>query len=130
MAAPIPVTTTLYDSHDFVVVKITIPTGGDVDLTAARVLNLSNYTTDRAPTRLSISKVLARLSGFTAILLQDATTDVHMLSITDGMNEDYADFPILMTGAAGTTGDLLLATSGISTTDHGHIILVCKKKMS
>ncbi len=127
MVAPIPVTTTLLDSMDFVIIRVTIPTGGDADLAATRILNLATYTTDKVPSRLKICGVQARLAGFTAVLLQDATTDVHLLSLTDGMDECYEDCPIGMTGAAGTTGDLLLTTVGIGTTDHGHIILRCKK---
>ncbi len=132
MAAPILVVTTIYDSRDFIVIKVVIPTGGNLDVVASRILNLTTFTTDRTPTSLKIVGVAARLANCTAILYQDATVDVHLLSITDGMNASCEDFPIPLTAAAGTTGDLLLSTHGIGllgvgAVAHGHITIRCRK---
>jgi hypothetical protein len=123
MAAPTPVLSTILESRDYIIVKCTIPTGGDADISASRVITLSAFTTSRAATAWKIKRVECCLVGFSVILLQDATTDVHLLSLNDRMDISFDKIPFPMASAAGTTGNINFTTVGIGTTDHGHFIL-------
>lgn len=127
MAAPTPVLTTLVDSYDDIMVKCIIPTGGDADISASTLIDISTFTTGRTVTSCKIKKIHSSLVGFSIKILEDADTDVHLLSIAEYINESDLGYPIPMTGATGSTGDIKFTTVGIGTADHGHFIIHCIK---
>lgn len=123
MVAPTPVITTLVDSYNDIIIKITIPTGGDADLSASKVLDISTYTTGRTSTQGILKKIHSSLVGFSAILLEDANTDSHLISIPEYVFESDDHPWIPMARPTGATGDLNLTTIGIGAADHGTIII-------
>ncbi len=127
MVAPTPVLTTLVDDYNNIIVKVVIPTGGDADITATTVIDISTFTTGRTVTECSIHKIHSGLMGFSAILWEDADTDVQLMSIPDYVSESDSGPSVPMTGATGTTGDIKFTTIGIGTNDHGHFIIHCLK---
>ena len=78
----------------------------------------------------SIRRVVANLSGFSARLLFDATTDVYAWQIpsdfpTDNHFQAIANIPNPL--ASGNTGDVVITTSGLGTGDSGTIVLYVEK---
>lgn len=84
-----------------------------------------------SPSEVSLQKVHASLSGFTALLEWDATTDVPFFQLPDGseVNADFCGFGGLQNNAGtGVTGDITITTTGLdAATDHGHITLWVRK---
>lgn len=127
MAAPTPVLQTLVDDYDNIIVKCTIPTGGDAEITAATLIDISTFTGGRTVTSCKIKQIHAALVGFSVKILEDADTDVHLLSISEYINESDPLPLVPMTGATGSTGDIKFTTIGVGTSDHGHFIIHCVK---
>ncbi len=125
MVAPTPVIRTLIDSYEDIIVEVTIPLGGDADITATTIVDISAFTTGRTSTEAVIIDVHASLIGLSIMLWEDASADVHLLSVSNDHGEAYP--AIGMTGAAGTTGDVKFTTVGVSATSHGSFILHMKK---
>lgn len=129
MAAPTPVIRTLYDTYDDIIVKVTIPTGGNADITATTCIDISTMTGGRTVSECEIHCTHGQLSGFSVILWEDADTDVHLLSMADFIQQGGRTFPIPMTHATGWTGDIKFTTVGLSSTSsHGSFIVCAKKK--
>lgn len=132
MAAPTVSLSTISDSKQTVTRKITIPTGGDADLTTTLVVDISAFTTGATGTECSIKRIDWSLDGFSADLLFDADTDVVAVTLAAGTG--HMDFSNIGPNAglpnnsgAGKTGDILLATHGIGTGDAGFILLTVTK---
>ncbi len=108
------------------VLKVTIIGDGSGEETAT----LLNATTGDCGTAPSLKRVVASLTGFSAKLLWDATTDVmvQQLVAEQPIDLDYC-FPggLKNNGGTGVTGDILITTAGLGAGDSGHIYLEIKK---
>jgi hypothetical protein len=87
-----------------------------------------------AGTKLVIDKIEGVLSGFTARLLFDATTDLEIAAMPDATLFEYCwkkfgGFPSGKAGA-GSTGDVLLTTSGLGNGDRGTFTIHARKKVN
>jgi len=129
MAAPTLELQTLQQDANQVVVKIDIPTGGDADVSAVLVCDISGYTVGATPSSVVIEEVISSLSGFNALLLWDADADTKAMYLAEGSaNLNFKSIGGITSDAgAGATGDIRLSTSGIGATDAGTIILKLKK---
>jgi hypothetical protein len=100
-----------------------------IDGAADGTAQLLNVATGDFGTKPSLMAVKGSLNGFNAVLLWDATTDVPIISL-EGDKSFHHDFSqyggIVDNGGAGRTGDILITTTGIATTDSGFIILDVK----
>lgn len=124
-------TTTLIDGSRVLIVKIDIQ--GDATGEESNTIVVDASTFGPAFTRSSLMSINSSLSGFSAELSWDATTNVVLTSCPEGHNtSDFTHFGGINNNAgAGKTGDILITTSGLATgaTDHGSIILHIKKKV-
>ncbi len=138
MAAPTPVQRTVFETERLICRKITIPTGGDTDLTTTNILDISTFTAGTTGTSVALMKVMWSLNGFSATILDDASTDVDMITLAPGTGMlDFTQFSDngigVSTAASGSTGDLFLATNGLAATDDddddsaGFILLLARK---
>lgn len=131
MPAPTVTQRTISDSYETVTKTIHIATGGDTDLTTTLIVDISAFTTGRTGTECSIRRIDWSLSGFSATLLFDATTDVPACVLAEGTG--HMDFSNLIAGGlsnnsgTGKTGDILLATSGVGSADTGFITITVNK---
>lgn len=129
MVAPTIETTTLVDDPKTVAVSVVIPTGGDADVSATAIIDVSALTP--AATQLKINKVQYSLEGFTALLAFDATTDSKAMLLAGSGCIDLSNIgsPGLDDPqASGYTGDLMLSTNGLGATNEGGMVVVeCEK---
>ena len=99
------------------------------ELSDSIVVDVSDLT--GSPSTVSIVRVEAALTGFSAVLEWDATTDVPFLAVPaeNQLSHNWSDFGGLKNNAgAGVTGDILITTSGFSAAgDRGHITFWLKK---
>ena len=125
MAAPTVTQRTLGETLTTVTRQITIATGGDTDLTATNVGDVSTFTVGGTFNRLGINKVSCALDGFSGVLNFDADTDVPAINLVGYASFDFSDFihGIPNNAGAGVTGDVFLATNGVGTADSGSIIV-------
>ncbi len=125
MAAPTPVIRVVDDSAHSATILYTIPTGGDTDLSAQIVVDVSALTP--AASLVSIQRIRYAFDGFSAKLLFDASTDVHVVSIGGFGTLDFSNMGdhvgLTNNAGAGITGDILITTNGIGTTDSGTLII-------
>lgn len=120
MAAPTIGLSTLADSNDTALIRISIPAGGDTDVSATKVADVSALTTAFTGTYLNIKRVWWGLDGFAVNLLFDADTDD--VGITLPRGSGFFDFSMLSHGvpnpkSTGFTGDIMLTTNGIPAAD-------------
>lgn len=112
------------------VLKIHLESDGvEGELSGVVVVDASALTP--ATTDMKLMKIESQLSGFTAELLWDATTPIHLMEIPDyDMESDFSAFGgIINKAGAGKTGDIKITTLGFTAAgDNGHIILYLKKK--
>lgn len=128
MSAPTPVYQTISDERTRVIRKITIPSGGDAEISANLALDISTFTTSLTATSCKIMRLWWSLDGFAASLLWDASSDVTAVVLTGSGYHDYTDLGGLTNNAgSGITGDILLSTLGVGTADSGYIVLDCAK---
>lgn len=120
MAAPTPVQRTLNDTKYHTRRLITIPPGGDVDVTATVVVDTSALTGGGVTaTSHTISKIIYGLNGFSVNLHFDADTDVHAVTIPPGSGViDLSVFGGVSNNAGtGITGDIMMTTNGVEAAD-------------
>jgi hypothetical protein len=120
MAAPTPVQRTLSDSKERSVRLITIPPGGDADVGDTVVVDTSALTEGATGTTHAIERVRWSLHGFAVRLLFDATSDVHVLTLTGTGDMDFRDispYGLTNNAGAGITGDIIMVTQGIDAAD-------------
>lgn len=106
--------------------QFTIIGDGSGEETATRM----NITTGDLGTNAKIVNVYASLSGFSARILADATTDEYLLQIPSDMPMHWDLWKIgglNNSNSTGNTGDLLITTSGLGSTDSGTIIMEIRK---
>ena len=84
-----------------------------------------------APSKVTVCRVMGNLRGYTSILEFDATTDVPFMALPADDFFDYCfeDFGgIKDNSGTGTTGDVVLTTSGFTAAgDAGWLIIEVKK---
>lgn len=84
-----------------------------------------------APTDLKIDRIMGHITGFSAVLKWDATTDVPFLAISDGghIDFDYREVGGLQNNAGtGKTGDIMVDTTGFTAAgDAGAITIILSK---
>jgi hypothetical protein len=127
MAAPTVALQTLNDSSSHVTVKAVIPIGGDADVTAAAMIDVSGLTP--TPTTLVIEEVVYSTSGFSIILAFDADTDDNALILAGNGTIDLREIGgIPDPQSTGFTGDLFLSTDSIAGAEEsGFVIVKCRK---
>jgi hypothetical protein len=103
--------------------------GAAGELTDEVVVDVSDLS--GSPSSVEVVRMESTLTGFSATLEWDATTDVPFLQIPADtlVQSDWRDFGGLQNNAgAGVTGDIVLTTAGFSAaTDKGHITFWLKK---
>lgn len=114
---------TINDGERNLVVKLHIDGDGSGDETATKIIDASTFT--HSPVKLRLLKLAANLVGFTAELIWDATTPIHLFEIPDyDSDKDFSKFGgIPNNGGVGVTGDVLITTTGLGAADTGHVIL-------
>jgi len=129
MAAPTPAQSTLSENDRYVVRKVVIPVGGDADVTATKVLDISTFTSGATGTDFIIHEVIFSLDGFSVTLHGDATADVALLTLAGTGHFTFDGLGALVNNAgSGKTGDMNLTTSGLgAATETGFIIFKIKK---
>lgn len=121
MAAPTLGLSTLGDGEKTSLIRITIPAGGDTDVSATKVADVSALTLGTTGTSLNIGRVWWSLDGFAANLLFDADTDD--VGITLARGTGFLDFTTMLSSgipnprSTGFTGDIMLTTNGIPAAD-------------
>lgn len=111
------------------IVEVRIIGDGSGEETAASLIDVS--ATSEAPTGVVLEKIYWSLTGFSATLKWDATTDTvafECVEGTGGIDMSVIGGPIRNTAGDGKTGDLLLATTGLGNGDNGYIRIHAKKK--
>lgn len=110
----------------FYQLKVSIIGDGSGEETAT----ILNATTGDLGTNSRIIGIRAALSGFSARILFDATSDEYVYQIPSDFNVDV-DFrksgALMNSLGAGNTGDILITTSGLGAGDSGVIYLDIKK---
>lgn len=111
------------------VIKWHVSGDGTGDETATAVVDASALTP--VPTQLKVMEVEAALVGCSAVLEFDATANQPIISLPEG--EDVYDFRDPHGGipdplATGTTGDIVITTTGLGAGDSATVIISCKKK--
>lgn len=110
------------DSHNYVV-KYTVIADGSGDLTNSIIQG----TSGDVPATGKIKLIKSTLAGFRGYLQWDATTKVPCLSLGQDVNleQDFREIGGLPNqGGAGVTGNVLLNTTGMSTSGYSGTILL------
>lgn len=120
MAAPTPVATTLADHTLGSIIRVEIPAGGDTDVTATKVVDISALTQGATGTYCHIKRLWWSLNGFAVNLLFDAGTDDYGVTMASGTG--HLDFSFLANGipnplSSNYTGDIMMTTNGIPAAD-------------
>ena len=120
----------LQDNTFRYVILVTLEGDGSGEETATR---LNSVTGDMGTTNY-VESIEATLTGFSAKLFFDATTDVFFAQLASDRDQivDYRkgdrDGLLLKNNAgSGVTGDIVITTSGLGAGDSGHILLTVRK---
>ena len=111
------------------VLKYTIA-GTTGDVTALKLVDVSALDSNIGVNGLTLMSVQWGLTGCSAQLLWDATTDVPIVECIAGSDEqDFSKFGGIKNNAAtGATGDVMITTTGYTAAgDGGHIYLCFRK---
>lgn len=120
---------TINDGERNVVIKVFLASDGAAgELTTQVIVDASALVP--VPDTLKVIKVQAQLTGFTANLYWDATTDDELLHLSAGQNEycfkHFGGIP--NPKSTGSTGDIIIATTGFTAIgDDATIVLHCQK---
>ena len=124
----------LNDGSRNLILKYTIG-GTSGDLTASKLVDVSTFN-DRdgvalGANSLTLVKLQSSLTGFSAKLAWDATTDIDLVELPSGENytQDFTEFGgIKDNGGAGSTGDVMITTTGYTASgDGGSFVLYFRK---
>ena len=121
---------TLIDGDKRAIIKYFIASDGSTgDVSDGVVVDVSALID--APSKVTIEQIWTSFVGCSGVLEFDATTDVGALVIPGDVNmyQDYRSFGgIKDNSGAGSTGDIVLTTTGLATAgDAGHIIIAVRK---
>lgn len=113
---------TIVDSERNLVVLVNITGDNSGDEAATQLIDASSYV--GSPARLRLVRVQSALEGFSAQLLWDATTDDELVHLPPyEVDFDMSRFGgIPDPGSTGTTGDVMITTTGLGS-EKGTIIL-------
>lgn len=126
-------TQVILDGQSQTIIKVTIEGDGSGEETNAVIFDASAYTP--AVTNNLLREIKYLLNGFSATLYWDATANVMLIELDEGLQEEidftngntrYAGIP--NNGGAGRTGDILISTTGLGAGDKGYLMLYVKKK--
>lgn len=120
---------TILDGDSLYILELEIEGDGSGEETGTNIIDVSAI--GGTPSGIVIRKAWWSLTGFSASLLWDATTDVLALQCYEGEGGlDYMQIggPIQNNAGTGKTGDLLMTTVGLGSGDKGTIRLECRKK--
>lgn len=109
------------------VIKVMIVGDGSGEETATRL----NSATGDLGTDCKLMAVQANLTGFSATLLWDATTDVNATQIANDVDvrqKWIKEGGLINNAGTGKTGDILITTKGLGSGDIGELVLYLKKK--
>ena len=121
-------TQTLLDGPRNVVVKVVLQgEAAGSDESGTSIVDVSALS--GSPTYLSLLECQYDLTGFSAQLLWDATTDDELLSLSGASELDFRRIGgIVDPQSTGSTGDVLITTVGMTVAaDMGSIILTFRK---
>lgn len=122
--------TTIEEGTRNLVVVVNILGDASGDETATVLIDRSTYTVT-TDLEMTIDRVFGLLTGFSARLLVDGTTDIVVCQMPDGQPFDYdwkayGGFSSNKV-ASGKTGDILITTSGLGSAEQGTFTLVMRK---
>lgn len=119
---------TLVDGARNLVIHVFITGDGSGDETATLLVDVSTF--GGAPGSVKLNYFSSDLTGFSANLLWDATTDVPFLDLIEGYA--YGEYRptggLINNSGTGKTGDILITTTGLGSGDKGHLTLEMVKK--
>ena len=124
----------LNNGHRNLILKYTIA-GTTGDAAAVKLVDASTFTDANGvalgANSLTLIKVQSSLTGFSAKLLWDASTDIDLVELPTGENlvQDFSEFGgIKDNGGSGSTGDVMITTTGYTASgDGGSFVLYFKK---
>jgi hypothetical protein len=122
--------TEVQDGEYLYIVEVDITGDGSGDESGTVLIDFSAIYNPHNYQDLALRKFIANLTGFSATLLFDATTDQKFLEITEGDSGfDYmvAGGPKVDRTTTGKTGDILITTLGLGSGDCGTMRLEFKK---
>lgn len=123
-------TTTLLDGARYLAVLVSIVGDGSGDESNTKIVDRSAFA-PTSGTETVVEKINGHLSGFTARLSFDASTDLIFASLPDGNSAKYNFCGVggLSSNAsgAGSIGDVLLTTVGLGSGEHGTFLLQMRK---
>ena len=119
---------TIQDGERNAVFHIRIEGDGSGEESATQLIDISTLL--GAPPEVKIRAVDSKLTGFSASLLWDATTDELAAELPAGASFMDADMygGIINKAGAGVTGDIMITTVGLGAGDNGSIVLEVRKK--
>ena len=105
------------------------------DISATKLVDASTFKdangTALGANSLTLVKVVSSLTGFSAKLAWDATTDVDLVQLPSGeyLEQDFSEFGgIKDNSGTGSTGDVMITTTGYTASgDGGSFVLYFKK---
>lgn len=123
--ANIVLTQVLLDNSHQYVAKLTIVGDGSGEET----LTLMNYVSGDMGTNNILDSIISCLSGFSASVWWDATTDVMVCQLPSDsqVNLNFYGLGIRNNAGAGKTGDLKITTSGLGSGDSGYVVFKVNK---
>lgn len=123
--------TTLLDGPRNLHVHVTVVGDGSGEETGTLLIDRSAYA-PAAKTKLTVVGIDGHMTGFSARLLFDATTDLEIVQLPDGERFRYCfakSGGIASTKAgAGANGDILITTAGLGNGDRGTFTLRMRKQ--
>lgn len=116
---------TIIDGERNVVVNVYMASDGSTgDVTDSILIDFSALS--GSATTVKIERIEASITGFSAVLEFDGSTDMPFLHIADGqpIDFDWSKISGLPNNAVAPTGDITITTTGFATTgDNGSITI-------
>jgi len=113
------------DGKKNTIIKFFISGDGSGEETNYTLFDASAYITESTNNRLR--KICYNLNGFDAVLYWDATLNVPIISLDEGLQEEVDFFKyggsLINNAGAGKTGNILITTTGLGAGDEGYLIL-------
>lgn len=122
---------TLNDGARNLIVKIQIDADAGGDLIDDNLIAVSTYDGHGGDwDQVKVMRIESHLNGFSAQLLWGATSNVKMTDLIDGESRPRWLFNggLVNNAGVGLTGDILLATAGLTVGDEGTMTLFMRKR--
>lgn len=122
--------TVLIDGRRNIVVHVNVVGDGSGDEAGSLLIDRSTFDPIDG-TELVVDRIQGHLTGFSARLLFDATTDLEIAQLPDGQPHRYSwcdagGFSSNKSGP-GANGDILIATTGLGAGERGTFTLFMRK---